>query len=442
MPSSRADAGARRAGPFLALLLLTACAATPEQDADPAPTASSPPATVETAEPTEPTEPAPATTTAPAGPSRREVTVAMRRVLTTRSSAVTAHDLPGFLALVDPADAAFVTRQRGYFDALVHLPTPSTLALAVRPRSVRREGAGFRAVVQSDTQIAGFDALPVAGRQVFRFTPDPSHPGELLVAGDKGDALEPWTRIPVVLRTSHGVLGVFDAGSAPLADAVMRSATSALSEVATAVPYEWSRDVVVYALSTPTFLAGLDDVPGGDPLALDAVSFPVRSSDGRLAGTRIVLHPRMLGRGPDAARARDRLLRHEMVHVAVNEHDDRAPLWLSEGIAEYLSVRSLAPEDRTLSRAAISAARAGLSGPPPDEGFNGPRHEVSYGVSWWICEAIVDRAGELGLWSLLDAYAAAPDGADPDEVLRQTLGVDGRALAGKAARLLLAEYAR
>ena len=97
------------------------------------------------------------------------------------------------------------------------------------------------------------------------------------------------------------MLGVFDDGSAPVADAVMRSAKAALADVATAVPYDWSRTVVVYAPDRPAFLSGLGDVPGGDPLALDAVSFPVRSGDGRLAGTRIALHPRTLGSGPEVS---------------------------------------------------------------------------------------------------------------------------------------------
>jgi hypothetical protein len=244
----------------------------------------------------------------------------------------------------------------------------------------------------------------------------------------------------VVLRRSHGVLGVFDEGSAPVADSVMRSAKAALADVATAVPYDWSRTVVVYALVSPALLSGLSDVPGGDPLALDAVSFPVRSGDGRLAATRIALHPRTLLTGPEEKRSRDRLLRHEMVHVAVGEHDDRAPLWLSEGIAEYFSVRSLAPEDRTLSRAAVRAARAGLRALPADDAFTGPTHEASYGISWWACEALVASYGELALWQLLDAYAAAP--ADAGTVLADTLGIDEPALASKAGRLMLAHYGR
>jgi hypothetical protein len=436
MPSSRADRWARGVGLVPALLLVTACGATP--DADPGPAAPSP-ATASAA-------PSPTTSTAATDgqPSQGEPTEAMHRALVARSAAVSAHDLPMFLAGLDHSDPTFVARQRSYFDAFRRLPAGSTLALSLQAGSVRPDGAGYLAVVNADTQIAGFDALPVAGRRLFRFTPAPERPGELLVEG--GDAepgngwLEPWETMRVDLRISHGVLGVFDDGSAPVAESVMSSAKAALADVATAVPYDWSRTVVVYALGSPAFLSGLSDVPGGDPLALDAVSFPVRSGDGRLAATRIALHPRTLGSGPEAARSRDRLLRHEMVHVAVGEHDDRAPLWLSEGIAEYLSVQSLAPEDRTLSRAAVRAARTGLHALPADDAFTGLAHEASYGISWWACEALVASYGELALWQLLDAYAAAP--ADAGTVLAETLGIDEPTLAAKAGRLMLAHYGR
>jgi hypothetical protein len=434
MSSSRTDRWARGVGLLSAFLLVTACAATP--DAEPGQTLPSRTATA-SATPG-PTATTAATLATDSVPAREELTDAILRTLGARSAAVSAHDLQVFLAGLDHSDATFVARQRSYFDAFGRLPAGSTLALTVRPGSIRPDGAGYLATVNADTQIAGFDALPVAGRRLFRFTPDRARPGELLIADDSGGFLEPWESISVVLRRSHGVLGVFDEGSVAVADPVMRSAKAALADVGTAVPYDWSRTVVVYALSSPDFLAGLGDVPGGDPLALDAVSFPVRSGDGRLAATRIALHPRTLADGPESAGSRDRLLRHEMVHVAVGEHDDRAPLWLSEGVAEYLSVRSLAPEDRTLSRAAVRAARAGLRALPADDAFTGPAHEASYGVSWWACEALVASYGELALWQLFDAYAAAPAGAGSE--LADTLGIDEAALAAKAGRLMLAHY--
>ncbi len=107
-------------------------------------------------------------------------------------------------------------------------------------------------------------------------------------------------------------------------------------------------------------------MPGDDPLALDAVAFPVPAApDGEeTADTRFLLNPRMLD-APGAARAR--LIRHELTHVAIGKRADGVPTWLSEGIAEYVSVRPLAPEDRVLSRAALAAAEDGVTDLPADD---------------------------------------------------------------------------
>ena len=65
--------------------------------------------------------------------------------------------------------------------------------------------------------------------------------------------------------------------------------------------------------------------------------------------------------------ARARLIRHELTHVAVGDRADGVPTWLSEGIAEYVSVRPIPPEDRVMSEEALAAAEAGLTGLPGDE---------------------------------------------------------------------------
>ena len=149
-----------------------------------------------------------------------------------------------------------------------------------------------------------------------------------------------------------------------------------ITDVSAVVPYTWEHRVVVYALSDTGFMASLRELPGGDPDAVDAVAFPVPLDDAdplaATAGVRVALHPRMLAR-EDAAR--DRLVRHELTHVALGERDDDVPTWLSEGIAEWVSVAPLAPQDRALSTASLVAAREGLeSGDldlPASEVFNG-----------------------------------------------------------------------
>ena len=141
----------------------------------------------------------------------------------------------------------------------------------------------------------------------------------------------------------------------------------------------------------------------------------------------------------ERGRARDRLVRHELTHVAIGEDDDHAPVWLSEGLAEYVSVQPLPPEKRTISEAAIEAARAGVTDMPTDESFNEggtpPRTSANYGIAWFACEYLAASYGEVTLWQLLAAMDE-PD-ADPDQVLTAQLGINLRTLARKAGKLIL-----
>ena len=230
-----------------------------------------------------------------------------------------------------------------------------------------------------------------------------------------------------------------------------------ITDVSAVVPYTWEHRVVVYALSDTGFMASLRELPGGDPDAVDAVAFPVPLDDAdplaATAGVRVALHPRMLAR-EDAAR--DRLVRHELTHVALGERDDDVPTWLSEGIAEWVSVAPLAPQDRALSTASLVAAREGLeSGDldlPASEVFNGSTSGANYGLSWWACEHLVSSYGEAVLWDLVDALGdraddraddGAAQGADEGagqgtderggEVLRRLTGLRTADLAQAAA---------
>ncbi len=112
------------------------------------------------------------------------------------------------------------------------------------------------------------------------------------------------------------------------------------------------------------------------------------------------------------------------------------PTWLSEGLAEYVSVRPIPPEDRAISGAALSAAEAGLSTLPSDEEFAGPTSAASYGVAWWVCEYLADSYSESILWSLLEVMPEK--GADA--ALADLLVTDEAALARRAGRLMLATY--
>ena len=216
-----------------------------------------------------------------------------------------------------------------------------------------------------------------ARRPGFRFVPARHGPDRLLLASvsDRGwerrhhVSPQPWDEGPVEVRTGAGVLGVFDARSVADAPGVIASVESrdqgrrGARCPTTGRARSWSTRCPTRRTSTASRTC-----PGDDPARLDAVAFPVASGrGGRPAATRFLLSPAMLRRpGPE----RDRLVRHELTHVAVGEHDDRAPAWLAEGIAEWVSVRPIARPQRVIPAAAVAAARRGFDGLPEDDTFN------------------------------------------------------------------------
>jgi len=368
-----------------------------------------------------------------------------------RAEAVRRGDERRFLAGLaqgDQGDPGLRDHQRTYFANLRQLPL-AVFDYAVDPSGLVREGEDYWVVVDLAVQLDGFDVAPVVSRDRFRFTPG-DRPGRFRLASvtdlqwelDHGVRPQPWDDGEIVVARGVGVLGVFDAGSVRASDELLASVQRGIADVAGVVPSSWSRSVVVVALSNTAFLATVPGLPGGDPTDVDGVAVPVFATpddDAELVGTRFVLHPRMLD---EAGRARDRLVRHELTHVAIGAADDRAPLWLSEGLAEYVSVQALPPERRTISEAAIDAARAGVTEMPPDDSFNDARTpgraSANYGIAWFACEYLAASYGEVTLWQVLDALNE--EGADPDHVLLTRLRLNVRTLARKAGKLILTTY--
>lgn len=377
-------------------------------------------------------------------PEVAEVAPALTRTLDRRADAVLRGDREAFLAGLDQRQAGFVTEQTVYADNLAQLPL-ATFAYDLEPASLVREDDSYWGEVDLTVRLDPYDDAPTVTRDRFLFTRGPG--GRFVLASvtdpvweEKQDLHpQPWETGPITVREGTGVLGIFDPGSASRAAALVGELERAADAVSAEVPYDWDRNVVVYALSSPTFLAGLDDVPGDDPLALDAVTFqvPVGPPDEGIADTRVVLNPHALDK-PGAARSR--LVRHELTHVAVGDRADDVPVWLSEGLAEYVSVRALSPRDRAISGAALAAAEKGIEEMPGEDAFAGSTAAASYGIAWWACEYVARGSDPSVLWLLLDAIADREAGEDPDEVLEDTLRLDADRLARKAGELLLDTY--
>ncbi|HEX5861174.1 MAG TPA: hypothetical protein VFY58_04990 [Nocardioides sp.] len=369
-----------------------------------------------------------------------DVAQALASTLRERAAAIRSADRTAFLARVAQGDPDFVADQTTYLDNLDQLPL-ARFDLTLEPSSLARTRRGYWAIVSVTTQLEGYDARPVVTPDRYLFTPQGR--GRYAVASVTDQAWEtendldppPWELGPITVRTGTGVLGIFDAGSTATSARVVSEVQAGASAVAAEIPYEWNEGVVVYALDDSTFLSGLDNVPGSDPLSLDAVSFEVlaRPDSRKVASTRFVLNPDVLdGDGPGLGR----LIRHELTHVALGQRADGVPTWLSEGLAEYVSVRPMAPEDRAVSGAALAAAEAGLTGLPTESDFGGPESEAGYGIAWWACEYLASTYTESILWSLLEDMRDRPSA----DVLRDLISMDEQQLARRTGDLMLDTY--
>jgi hypothetical protein len=369
-----------------------------------------------------------------------DVAKALARTLRERAAAIRSADRTRFLAGVARGDPTFVADQSAYLHNLDQLPL-ARFGLSLERASVARSGRGYWATVSVTMQLDGYDDLPVITPDRYLFTPQ-DH-GDYAVASVTDHAWEsqndvdppPWELGPISVRTGSGVLGIFDAGSVASAGRIVSEVQAGASAVSAEIPYDWDGRVVVYAPADSTFLSGLDDVPGSDPLSLDAVSFEVlaRPDSRKVASMRFVLNPDVLDGGRPGL---GRLIRHELTHVALGSRADGVPTWLSEGLAEYVSVRPMAPQDRAISGAALAAAEAGLTELPTDRDFGGAGSEAGYGIAWWACEYLASAYTESILWTLLEAMH---DGR-PDDVLQDLFAMDEEQLARRTGDLILDTY--
>ncbi|MDO9456508.1 basic secretory protein-like protein [Nocardioides sp.] len=391
-----------------------------------------------------------ATTTVPVLPKISSDLVGdLQRVLDTRAAAVRAGDRAAFLDGL-AAEPDLRTAEGGYFDNLAQLPV-STFSYRLEPASLVRSDDAYWGVVDVQLQLSPYDALPVRTVDRFRFIP--TGPSAYVVSSTTDPAWEaehpglkqPWDTEPVRIREGAGVLGVFDSADRREAAGIVASVERGITDVAGRVPYtEWGQQAVVYALSDPRFLAGFDDLPGGDPQALDGVAFtvPAGTDDTSVASTRFALSPDLL---PVASARRvdrelDRLVRHELVHVAVGDHDDAAPVWLSEGVAEWVSVQALPPAARDVPDRALAAATRGIDRMPSDESFNDDDAAVHYALAWWVCEWLAQTYGPDAPWTVMEAFSVRA-GDDERDVVRDLLGFSVDKLAKRGAELMATTYA-
>jgi hypothetical protein len=356
---------------------------------------------------------------------------AEQHLLDRRARAVRTHDLSLFLGTLDRGDRRLVRQQRRWFANVAQLP--------LERFRYRLTGDGRH--VRSVMQLRGFDAWPVRRTVTMRLG---RADGRLAVlAARPGPHPRPWDLTRIHVARAPGVLGIFDRAMWPHAREVLATVAAGRRQVSASVPFSWNDHVVVYCVADERVLDAFDDVPGGGSIThLGAMTFPVYTGEGggRLAAMRFTVLPSSVRAGQPFL---GRIVRHELTHVAVGNRDDGDPVWVSEGIAEYVGARPVAPDQRRIPRVAVERARGGVSAMPASRDFNGRDQEWNYALAWMACDYIATHQGEARLWQLMTALHAHGKGTPDrrqDAVLRRVLGYDSHELARRAAARILSIY--
>ncbi len=381
-----------------------------------------------------------------------DVAALMQRTLSQRAAALARHDLGRFRRTLDRSDAGLLEGEQTYFDNLAALPVGKlwikVVADTITPVEGTDLGAGgeeYWAEVVVGLRLQGFDSTVVRTRDRYRFVPTEDQ--RLVVASttdhgwesDHPGNAQPWDLGPIQVREAPGVLGIFDGWTVDDAGTVLDAASAGRSDVRAVVGPGDGRTsgVVVYSLQDPTFLDGLAGQTVGDPDRADGLTIAV-PADARAPGKgaasyRIFVNPRVLD---EPASVVGRLVRHELAHALLGARGRGAPLWLGEGLAEYVSVRPMAPGQRRLPARALEVGGSADDLPGEAE-FASSDAEAWYAVSWWACEYVAATYGEDVLLVLLDRLAG---GADQDQVLAEVLGLSGAQLAQRGVALMTTTY--
>lgn len=193
------------------------------------------------------------------------------------------------------------------------------------------------------------------------------------------------------------------------------------------------------------------DVPGGgtvtnqgDDEPVVAAAMTVAGADG---GSYVIIDPTAWRAASEVGRRA--LVIHEAVHVAVRSGNpgdastgsgapasaaisSTAPLWLSEGFAQYVAYDAVGVEPRQIAGELLK--RVGRDGAPqalPDEVAltgSGRQRLDSYALAWFACLTLADRAGPDAPRRAMEAGSATAAGVD-DATLTRAWRDDLRRLA-------------
>ncbi|SCK24938.1 hypothetical protein H180DRAFT_01903 [Streptomyces sp. WMMB 322] len=356
-----------------------------------------------------------------------------QRLLDRQADAVRDGSESRYLAAVDPRAEGFRTEQRQVFGNLRRLPLTQWSYHVGNVRPAGKDGGGgspsrFQADVRLRYQLRGDDQAPVSVTEKLAFT---KRGGKWYVSDElPGSDRQLWEQGEVgVVRGKRSLVLGADRSREDL-DELARKADTAVSQVDREWPRSWPHRVVIEAPPSLRDMARLLDAPATSYEGIAAVTTGEAGEQTKAAADRIVVNPEAYG--DLSGDGQQVVLTHETVHVASRTHTSGAtPLWLSEGIADWIGYQAT---DRTPEDAAAELVRAAEAGKLPRElpsdrdfRFGSDPEELgrAYESGWLACRLIADEWGKdklFGLYLRLGSTQKS-QGAAVEEVMRSELGI-------------------
>jgi hypothetical protein len=359
---------------------------------------------------------------------------AVTALLAIQAQAVRTHDRAAFLAVVDPARSAFLSREKELFDNLERLPLAGWRQEADPgyPAAVGPEGTTLRLTLRY--RLTGFDHGDVVSSRYLTFARHPAS-GWVIVGDGSAQGLrddaEIWDGGPLTVVRGRDSLVIGNGTTASRLHDIARRLDQAVPIVTGVVGTHWARTAVALVPDDEQQVEAL--IGGGQSLREIAALATVTKDPGGAAHgqDRVIIAPGTFARLN--ALGRHVVLTHELTHVATGgARDNRTPIWLIEGLADYVGYKGLKVPARSAARELRSEVAAGTmpAALPDRDDFAGTSGRLSqaYEQAWLACRMVAGRYGEDTLRKLYQAagvqHGGASDPASQQEyALRTVLGL-------------------
>lgn len=365
---------------------------------------------------------APATTTqttrqnAPDPTAGRED--ALAALLRDRAGAVLHHDRAAFAATLDSTTSGFGLRQLAMFDALGKLPLGTYSFDPPQPAPPldvdRAAQVGPGAWVARVTGHYGLEGFDTAQRDFESYFTAVHRSDGWRLADDTDGGTQPqvWDLPRLTVLRGPTVL-VVGTGPASRLRPYLELGSLAVDRVSALWSARWNHRLVLVVPGTSAQMAEQLGQQEADVEQVAAVTDGPFDRDGRAGADRVVVNPGAFAKLQE--RGKQVVVTHETTHVAVRASTDRpVPLWLSEGMADYVGYQHVGATRRQVAASLLDRVRQGR-GPtalPGTADFDPSRTTIapSYNAAWLAACHIADRWGEDALVRL---YLAAATKAHP-----------------------------